>query len=92
MKRYLFQGALAASAILPVRFWYARPGKFPSMLKTVGNAIVDFACTRTAERAADVELAYVAYAVLAALSAVGVLTGIVFVFWQGVRALRQRTG
>ena len=90
MKRYLFHGALAswiaASTILLVRFWYARPEKFPSMLKTAGNAIIDFIGTHTPERAADVELAYV---VLAALLIIGALTGIAFVCWQGIRAITR---
>jgi hypothetical protein len=81
LRRSLITAWVAALTVLLVRFWYAEPDRFPGVLKSVGNAIVDLAGTGDAEYSADIELLYL---VLVALLVVTFVTWLAFIGVQRI--------
>ena len=83
LRRSLIAAWIAALTIFLVRFWYAQPDRFPGVLKSVGNAIIDLVGIGNAEYSADIELLYL---VLVALLAVSFATWLAFVCLQRITA------
>lgn len=63
MKKWLIRVAIGflilCATVLLTKFWYSNPDSFPSPLRNIGNAVIDWLGVQSAEGSADVELAYV---------------------------------
>jgi hypothetical protein len=63
MKKWLTRVAIGflilCATVLLTKFWYLNPDSFPSPLRSIGNAVIDWLGVQSAERSADVELVYV---------------------------------
>lgn len=63
MKKWLTRVVIGflilCATVLLTKFWYLNPDSFPSPLRSIGNAVIDWLGVQSVERSADVELVYV---------------------------------